>query len=83
MQGESKQVPDGHDTYTQRTVVLVILDHPYTRAELHAELDDIEAGAIDAALSSLHEHGVLITQVERLSPSPCARRLDELGLICL
>jgi DNA-binding HxlR family transcriptional regulator len=71
------------DHFTERTVALVILDHPCTGTELRAELDDIDPDAVAAALSSLEAHGVVTVEVERLSPSPCARRLDELGLICL
>ncbi len=71
------------DYNTERLVALVLLDHSCTRSELDAELEGIDTRAVYAALSSLARQRVVVIEGERVSASHCARRLDELGLICV
>ena len=70
---------------TQRAVALQLLreDHEalWARSELDAELGDIGAQAIECALASLQEAGVIEFEGESLSASRAAWRLDELALI--
>lgn len=79
MRAKSKQVPG--DLGTERVVVLQVLDGERSRTELERELHDIDREAISGALSSLEALGVVIVEGEQVRASPCAQRLDALGLI--
>jgi hypothetical protein len=79
MQPESKQVL----VRVERIVALFVLDRPggRARAELDAELHDIDPEAVSAALSSLEGEGVVIVEGEKVRASECIRHLDALNLI--
>jgi hypothetical protein len=68
-------------------VVLQLLrdDRPdgWPRAELLRELDDVDPDAIRDAVASLAAAGVVILDGEHIQASPCARRLDALGLVTI
>lgn len=57
-------------------------DPRWSLAELAAALGDPEA-AIATALAHLQEHGVVLGEGEVIVASPCARRLDTLGVIAI
>jgi DNA-binding MarR family transcriptional regulator len=84
MRDESKQERQ-FDGYTERLVVLAVLGHPRgcPRAQLLADLGDIEQGVIERAIASLEEAGLLELKATGLHPSAAMRRLDELAMICL
>lgn len=71
----------------ERAIVLQVLryDHParWTRAELTAEVYDIEPGAIRMALRRLERHGVVCLEGKEVWASKCALRLDMLGMVSI
>lgn len=67
------------DIRGERLVVLHVLDHERTRAEL----DDLDSGTITRALAGLERSGVVVIDGERVCPSESLRRLDALGLIAV
>jgi hypothetical protein len=71
----------------ERAIVLQLLsddcDEQWSRAELEAELDNVEPLAMSDAIAGLERHGVVVVQGEHVVASSCARHLDELGLIAI
>jgi DNA-binding HxlR family transcriptional regulator len=71
----------------ERTIVLQLLrddhDERWPRTELEAELDNVEPLTLSDAIAGLERHGVVVVQGEHVVASPCARHLDELGLIAI
>lgn len=71
----------------ERAIVLQLLrddrDEQWSRAELEAELDNVEPLALSDAIAGLERHGVVVVQGEHVVASRCARQLDELGLIAI
>lgn len=55
----------------------------WSRTELERELSDILPAHVEAALTGLTARGVVCCDRDRVWASPCARRLDALGLICI
>ncbi len=84
MHDQSKQ-DDDVDAWTERLVVLQVLDRPGGRsgARIYRELDDIERDDIDAAISSLTEAGVVTVRRSLVRQSRALERLDRLQLICV
>lgn len=85
MPDQCNHVSDKHARHTERSLVLMILNHPERclRAELEAELHDIDPLAVSDALETLETEGVVILDGEQVSASRCARHLDALGLIAV
>ena len=87
MQDQSKDSWASDPAIVERSVVLEVLreDHEpwWSRAELEREIYDVEPAAINAALERLREMGVIELDGERVRASPCARYLDDLGMICI
>ena len=77
--------PRSEPRSVERAIVLQLLrdDHGerWSRTELETELGDIEPLALSDAIADLERHGVVVVQGERVVASPCARQLDELGLV--
>ncbi|MGA8364470.1 MAG: hypothetical protein WB709_08100 [Solirubrobacteraceae bacterium] len=67
------------DIRCERLVVLQVLDHERTRAELERELDDLDS----ETLAGLERSGVVVIDGQRVRPSESLRRLDMLGLIAV
>jgi hypothetical protein len=69
----------------ERAIVLQLLrddhDEQWLRAELEAEVNDVEPSVLRSAIADLERQGVVVAQDEHVLASPCARRLDELGLV--
>jgi DNA-binding HxlR family transcriptional regulator len=69
----------------ERAVVLQLLrddhDERWSRAELEAEINDVEPSVLSSAIAELERRGVVVAQGEHVVASPCARHLDELGLV--
>jgi DNA-binding MarR family transcriptional regulator len=84
MRGESKQ-EQPFDGYTERLVVLAVLGRRrgYPRAQLLADLDDIEPRLVEQAIASLEQAGLLDVKRTRLHPTAAMQRLDDLAMICL
>jgi hypothetical protein len=84
---ESSRVKD--DPRLERAIVLELLrddrKQRWSRAELETQLDADrrQAAAVKDALRRLHEEGVLGLAEDAVWASRAARRLDELGLICV
>lgn len=68
-----------NDIREERLVVLHVLDHERTRAELERELDDLD----NETLAGLEAAGVVVIDGQRVCPSESLRRLDMLGLIAV
>jgi DNA-binding HxlR family transcriptional regulator len=71
------------DIREERLVVLQVLDHERTRAELERELDDFDSETITRALAALERAGVVVIDGLRVRASESLRRLDMLGLIAV
>jgi DNA-binding HxlR family transcriptional regulator len=71
------------DIREERLVVLHVLDHERTRAELERELEDLGGETITGALAGLEAAGVVVIDGQRVRPSESLRRLDMLGLIAV
>jgi DNA-binding MarR family transcriptional regulator len=84
MRGESKQ-EQPFDGYTERLVVLAVLGRRrgYPRAQLLADLDDIEQHLVEQAIASLEQAGLLDVKRTRLHPTAAMQRLDDLAMNCL
>jgi hypothetical protein len=67
------------DIRGERLVVLHVLDHECTRAEL----DDLDSETISGALAGLDAAGVVVIDGQHVCPSESLRRLDMLGLIAV
>jgi hypothetical protein len=71
----------------QRAIVLQVLrddhDERWSRAELEAELHDVEPQAVTDALEHLREEGVIHLSGDLVWASRCARRLGELGVVSI
>ncbi len=69
----------------ERAIVLLLLsdnhDARCAHTELSAAFGDFEPSTLTAALGHLQECDVLHAESDTIRASPCARRLDELGLI--
>jgi hypothetical protein len=87
MPEQGKQLRLGNAQRAQRAVVLQLLrdDHAerWTRAELEREITDLPLLAIDRAVVSLAENGVVRTSGQSLCASVCTRHIDALGLIAI
>lgn len=70
----------------ERALVFHLLDDDHdprwSLGELVAALGDPEP-AIETALARLQEHGVALGEGDTILASPCARRLDGLGVIAI
>ena len=77
--------PNAEPRRVERAVVLQLLrddhDEQWSRAELEAEVNDVEPLVLSSAIAELERRGVVVAQGEHVVASPCARRLDELGLV--
>jgi hypothetical protein len=75
------------DPRIERAIVLQLLrddhDERWSRTELQAEAGDVEPSALGSAVEHLERHDVVVTLDGRVLASPCARHLDELGLIAI
>lgn len=69
----------------ERAIVLQLLrddhDERWSGAELEAEVNDVEPSVLSSAIAHLERQGVVVAHGEHVVASPCARRLDELGLV--
>lgn len=78
----------------ERAIILQLLrddhDERWTHAALQAEVSDVEPSVLSSAVERLERHGVALhgialqgiaLQGEYVRASPCARHLDELGLV--
>ncbi len=89
MQDQSKDSGARDPAILERSIVLELLrdDHEewWTRAELEAEIYDVQAAVLAAALLRLEDGGVveLLLQDERVRASGCLRYLDGLGMVCI
>lgn len=84
MRNQSTQAgSDGHRSL-QRVIVGVLLgeehDGPWTREHLAANAH-ADRSVLDQALERLQADQIAVLDGERVLPSRCARRLEELGLI--
>lgn len=70
----------------ERAVFFALLDDRHdprwSLVELVAALGDPEP-TIATALAQLQEHGVALSEGDAILASPCARRLDALGVIAI
>jgi predicted transcriptional regulator len=86
MHKQSSEPRAGGGPRLERAVVLQLLrpDHAeeWSAEELADELGD-EMAALEEALGSLNDDGVLTRSKRLVSASRAARRLDELGLIAI
>ena len=86
MNTQSREPRVGDGVRLERAIVLQLLrddrSQNWSRAELASELD-VEAAAIEAAVSRLHGDGVVRLDDDQVSASGAARRLDDLELIAL
>ena len=77
--------PHGETRRIERAIVLQLLrddhDERWSRAELAVEVNDVEPSVLRSAIADLERQGVVVAQDEHVLASPCARRLDELGLV--
>ncbi len=77
--------PNVEPRRVERAVVLQLLrdDHNerWSRAELEAEVNDVEPSVLSSAIADLECQGVVVAQGEHFLASRCARHLDELGLV--
>jgi hypothetical protein len=68
----------------ERATILQLLrddrDERWSRAELEAELGDVQHPLSDA-IEQLARDGVVIAEGEHVVASRCVRHLDELGLV--
>jgi hypothetical protein len=71
----------------ERAIVLQVLrddhDERWSRAELEAELHDVEAYTVAEALNTLREAGVLHLSGDLVWPSRCAQHLNALGMVSI
>lgn len=69
----------------QRTILLQLLrddhDERWSRAELKAEISDIEPAALSDGLEQLARHGLVVSLDDEVLASRSARHIDELGLV--
>ena len=77
--------PHAEPRSIERAIVLQLLrddhDERWSRAELEAEVNNAEPSVLSSAIADLERQGVVVAQGEHVLASPCARRLDELGLV--
>jgi DNA-binding HxlR family transcriptional regulator len=77
--------PHAEPRSVERAIVLQLLrddhDEQWSRAELETVVNDVEPSALSTAIAELERQGVVVVQGEHVLASPCARRLDELGLV--
>jgi DNA-binding HxlR family transcriptional regulator len=77
--------PHAKPRSVERAVVLQLLrddhDERWSRAELEAEIDDVEPSVLSSAIAGLERQGVVVAQGKHVVASQCARHLDELGLV--
>jgi len=77
--------PNAEPRRVERAVVLQLLrddhDERWPRAELEAEINDVEPSVLRSAIAHLERQGVVAAQGEHVAAARCARHLDELGLI--
>lgn len=68
---------------TQRLVVIELLGRPrgHRRPTIYRHLRGHDQAAINAAIASLVEDGVLTTSDDRVTGTPALVRLEALGLI--
>jgi DNA-binding HxlR family transcriptional regulator len=71
------------DIRGERLVVLQVLDHERTRAELERELEDFDSETITRVLAGLEAAGVVVIDGQHVRASESLRRLDVLGLIAV
>lgn len=71
----------------QRAIVLQVLrddhDPQWTRAELRAEIYDVEPRTVGRALKRLEAEGVVILEEEEVRASRCALHMDFLGMVSI
>jgi hypothetical protein len=81
---EHPRLPRSH-RIVERAIVLQLLrddhDEQWSRAELQAEADDVKPSALSNAVERLQRQGVVTALDDCVLASPCARRLDALGLV--
>ncbi len=68
----------------ERVVLLRLLSEDrerWTREQMKAALRGVDPKAIDAALRTMAELGLAVTDGESFAASPGARRVDAMGLI--
>ena len=77
--------PHAEPRNIERAIILQLLrddhDKRWSRAELEAEVNDVEPSVLRSTIAELERQGVVVAQDEHVLASPCARRLDELGLV--
>ena len=77
--------PNAETRSIERAIILQLLrdDHDgrWSRAELEAEINDVPPSVLSSAIAHLERQGVVVAHGEHVVASPCARRLDELGLM--
>lgn len=77
--------PHAEPRSIERAIILQLLrddhDERWSRAELEAEVNDVEPSVLRNAIADLEHQGVVVAQDEHVLASPCARHLDELGLV--
>jgi hypothetical protein len=93
MQDESKQdeqdeggYPDGCvNPRTEALVVQQVYDQPngYLRAQLDADLDDLDPEWVEESIASLQEAGVVLVKRTLIHPSAALRRIGALEMICI
>jgi hypothetical protein len=75
---------DDENIGTERVVLLQLLGEDrerWTRDQLKAYLHDVDLDAIDAALTTMANVGLVLADGETVAASPGARRVDAMGLI--
>ncbi len=87
MQDQPSQVLGERDPRVERAIILQFLrdDHGdrWSRAELEAEISNVEPLDISNALARLDQDGIVQVSGECVSASRAVRRLDALGLIAI
>jgi len=87
MQAQPNQVLSDDERQLQRLIVLQLLrddrDERWSRRQLALKLLHVGPAPLNAALASLTDVGIIHTDLEFAWASRAARRLDQIGLICL
>lgn len=87
MQEQPNKVGSEDDRRVQRAVILHLLcaDHYecWSMREMESELATIELSAIEAALESLKEAGVVLVEDGQVRATEAAKRLEALDLIAV
>jgi len=77
--------PHAEPRSIERAIILQLLrddhDERWSGAELEAEVDDVPPSVLSSAIAHLERQGVVVAHGEHVVASPCARCLDELGLV--